>query len=1530
MKMGVTADGRISQLYYNGVTLFIQFARAVVDAQGNILCPCLKCVNFYRKSPEDVRIHLLQHGIMQSYTIWNEHGETRKSNDVRRHEMRHGDLGGIDALVEDRIRGEPIDTTQHHEEVQNFDKLLNDAQREIYPGSKDYNLLKFVIEVFNMKVTNHWTNKSLDMFLKFQIKLLPEGNLVPKNTYEARKILSGLGLSYELIDACINDCILFWKENAALDRCPKCNVSRYKINCTRGKKIARKILRYFPLTPRLKRLFMSRAIAKAMRWHMNNPTDGEESGHLAHSDEWKEFDVKHPEFACEARNVRLGIATDGFNPFGNMSNSYSIWPVILIPYNLPPWLVMKDSFFMLTLLIPGDKQPGIDIDVYLRPLVDELKELWHTGTLTYDAASCEWFQMRAAFWWTLHDWPALGDISGWRTKGHYSCYTCNDEPYFESLRSKTAYTNHRAYLPEDHAERRKRLAYNGKPENRKRSLELPVEKIREQLNNVSEVILGKNPANKKRKRHKPNWTKRSILYELTYVEDRKLLHNIDVMHCEKNFSENIVGTMLGIDGKNKDTDKARKDLEDKGIRKDMWLTQRPDGSYVKPCASFALTLKEREAFFEFLKSVKYPDGYAANISRSVSSTNGRLTGLQSHDYHILIQQILPIGMRGFVDKEISTTLFELGSFFQDLCSKTLRRSELEKLEERIVLILCKLEKIFPPAFFDVMVHLAVHLPREAILGGPVHYRWMYPIERFLGTLKQFVSNRARPEGSIAEAYIVKECITFCSMYLDEVETVHNRPQRNEDFGERRKGYTVNWLRANKSTEATDELWSLANGPNLLVKEYYGCITNGFRFRTREVDDRLLLFQCEWYNTGNIGRNGTIRTDKYCTSINVKSRWCQSDPFILPSQAKQVFYLNDTKWGEPWQVVQLVKQRGVFDVPKVGDGEPLDPPECTDAFQQESMTSGVPIDIEGNIRFRREDAEVEVIAGVGALHETIENLIDDEVDEELEIIGEDINDEAGEDHEISDADMDADMDYDVLKQCCLCIVHRHAKKSRGEKVLTNKKQEKVMLQPNFLATHYKTHYERIRDEKIKRNKEVLESLGVKKIATSMMGSARFQCANDNGKRGRADQVDDPDYILSNDEDGHGYNSESDDSFEQEDIEIPPGGLPAQSHTVPQCDATLISERVTRSTPHPSMESQASLQAIAQPQNEVLPENNGEINRPTRGPTRGIQAQRLIDKQRKLPVPIPQLFRASVGKHAAQLASRIGVEVRTHVIDLGVPRWKAVDESVKAPILQRIMDKFDLQGDPVDVKKAVATQCGRRLSNHNFVLHKKYKKLKETRGEEYARNNPPAGVNPEQWTSLVTKKWTVLKWLERSEKNISNRSWSKTKHRCGSKSLPVRVAAAMHDNGGVVPAVTEMYKSTHFNEDTQKWISSESKVLYDKMVQIEIEHNAQDGAISITQEELSVKGLKARSGYVKGLGIRPSSSIRTGNGEYVTHLEGKVQEQAEKIQKQAEKIQEQAEGIEAANNKIDELALAKEEQGKTLANVMAFLKQQGFTG
>ncbi|GAB2290826.1 hypothetical protein Dimus_038125 [Dionaea muscipula] len=289
--------------------------------------------------------------------------------------------------------------------------------------------------------------------------------------------------------------------------------SRYKVNDGKGKKIPQKILRYFPLTPRLQRLYMTSEMAKDMRCHNDKRVDDGCMSHSADTPQWKEFDRKNPEFAKETRNVRLGIATDGFNPFGNMSASYSMWPVILIPYNLPPWKCMKDSFFMMTLLIPGPNQPGTNLDIYLRPLVDELDDLWDNGVMTYDASTKKTFQMHVAFIWTIYDFPAYGDVSGWRTKGYLSCPTCNDNPLLQKLIDKIGWVGHRAYLPENHPWR-KNKKFNGKSEFDKKSLELPVEKVISQLKRLRPVEFRRDSKGSKRARHltELNWTKRTILW----------------------------------------------------------------------------------------------------------------------------------------------------------------------------------------------------------------------------------------------------------------------------------------------------------------------------------------------------------------------------------------------------------------------------------------------------------------------------------------------------------------------------------------------------------------------------------------------------------------------------------------------------------------------------------------------------------------------------------------------------------------------------------------------------------------------------------------------------------------------------------------------------------------------------------------------------------------------------------------------------------------------------------------------------------
>ena len=120
--------------------------------------------------------------------------------------------------------------------------------------------------------------------------------------------------------------------------------------------------------------------------------------------------------------MRLGLTSNGFNPFGNiMSTSYSMWPVVLMPYNLPQWRCMKAMYMILSLLILGRKAPRKKIYVYLRPLVDDLKELWNEGIRTYDTLMQHSFKLYAALLWTINDFLAYTNLSRWSTKGKLVC-----------------------------------------------------------------------------------------------------------------------------------------------------------------------------------------------------------------------------------------------------------------------------------------------------------------------------------------------------------------------------------------------------------------------------------------------------------------------------------------------------------------------------------------------------------------------------------------------------------------------------------------------------------------------------------------------------------------------------------------------------------------------------------------------------------------------------------------------------------------------------------------------------------------------------------------------------------------------------------------------------------------------------------------------------------------------------------------------------------------------------------------------------
>jgi len=197
---------------------------------------------------------------------------------------------------------------------------------------------------------------------------------------------------------------------------------------------------------------MSEHTVPYMRWQAEDRTRDGMLRHSADGEAWRSFDILHPNFMADSRNVQLGLTSDGFNPFENMSTSYSTWPVLIVPYNLPHWMCMKHMSFILSLVILGLSSLGMDIDVYLQPLIDELLELWNVGVHTFDASKMKNFNMRAQLMWTINDLPTYADLSCWPNRGMKACPCCMHSTRSKYLKNgkKFCYIGHKRYLQIEH------------------------------------------------------------------------------------------------------------------------------------------------------------------------------------------------------------------------------------------------------------------------------------------------------------------------------------------------------------------------------------------------------------------------------------------------------------------------------------------------------------------------------------------------------------------------------------------------------------------------------------------------------------------------------------------------------------------------------------------------------------------------------------------------------------------------------------------------------------------------------------------------------------------------------------------------------------------------------------------------------------------------------------------------------------------------------------------------------------------------
>ncbi|KAM3222212.1 hypothetical protein P3L10_021482 [Capsicum annuum] len=368
---------RSANEYENRAKDFLNKAFERASLGNEILCPCRLYFNRYWHYRDVVEDHLFGHRFSPNYTQWVFHGEGISSTNIP-HPSHEGHEGVSQGLSDHKH--DDIDKLLH-------DTFRNEGKQDLYPGCKSFSKLSFTIRLYLFKCIHGLSNVAFSDLLDLIKEAFPFAQ-IPESFHKARKVIRDLSLNYEKIHACPNDCMLFWNDNANLDNCVVCGSSRWKNVLDE-------------LTNKT-----SKVPAKVLRikdGNLRHPADGKA---------WQHFDSMYPDFAKHIPNVRLGLLSDGFNPFRTMSISHSTWPVMLMNYNLSPWICVKPEYIMLSMIIPGPSSPGNDIDIYLQPLIAELNELWKVGVETFDVETNQTFNMRLALLWMVSDFPALAMLSG--------------------------------------------------------------------------------------------------------------------------------------------------------------------------------------------------------------------------------------------------------------------------------------------------------------------------------------------------------------------------------------------------------------------------------------------------------------------------------------------------------------------------------------------------------------------------------------------------------------------------------------------------------------------------------------------------------------------------------------------------------------------------------------------------------------------------------------------------------------------------------------------------------------------------------------------------------------------------------------------------------------------------------------------------------------------------------------------------------------------------------------------------------------
>ncbi|XP_024013410.1 uncharacterized protein LOC112087766 [Eutrema salsugineum] len=312
---------RVDPAYEQGVWKFVEAASAALGETETLVCPCKDCRNVASHIPSDVVDHLVTRGMDEAYKLradWYHHGEVNLvaeggSNLSKWNDEIVGLFQAAEYLDDELARkGEEAEGEDRLEDE--FLSKLADAETPLYPTCSNHSNLSAIVSLFRIKTQNGWSDKSFNSLLETLPDMLPLDNVLHTSLYDVKKFLKSFDMGYEKIHACFNDCCLFRKKYKKLDNCPKCNTSRWKINMHTGevkKGVPQKVLRYFPIMPRLKRMFRCEETTKDLRWHFTNKSSDGRIRHPVDSVTWDQVNDNYPAFAAEERNIQLGLSTVG-------------------------------------------------------------------------------------------------------------------------------------------------------------------------------------------------------------------------------------------------------------------------------------------------------------------------------------------------------------------------------------------------------------------------------------------------------------------------------------------------------------------------------------------------------------------------------------------------------------------------------------------------------------------------------------------------------------------------------------------------------------------------------------------------------------------------------------------------------------------------------------------------------------------------------------------------------------------------------------------------------------------------------------------------------------------------------------------------------------------------------------------------------------------------------------------------------------------------------------------------------------------